>query len=443
MEPDTYYVRGAEGVSISYQVVGDGPVDLVSIPHLSFLPPLDSWWQEPRFSRAVRRLASFSRLILFDRRGIGLSDRVGVHPAEQDLEDISAVMDAVGSERAALLGWTGAGMLAMLFAATHPERCSHLVLYEAFAAALADDSFTLGQTPEAHAAEVEGLVQEWGTVRDVTRTVAPDLGSDQQFQRWWARYERLIMTPRDLRAFIHVFRELDVRPVLSAISVPTLIVHREGSFIPVANARFLADRIDGSTLKILPGAESVAWLGDWDSVADEIEDFIGGKQPRAREDRALATILFTDIVGSTQRAAEVGDRRWRSLLDEHDEITRREIERHGGRFVGSTGDGVLAVFDGPARTIRCARAIGDGVRMLGLEIRAGVHAGEIELRGDNVGGIAVHIGARIAALAEASEVLVSRTVKDLVVGSGLSFVQRGSYVLKGVPDEWQLYAVAD
>ena len=440
VEPETRYVSSTGDVTIAYQVVGDGPVDLISVPHLSFMPPLDAWWEHPRISRAVHRLASFARLILFDRRGTGLSDRVPLHPAEQDVDDIGAVMDAVGSESAAVLGWSGAGMLAMLFAAAHPERCSHLILYEGFAAGIADDSYTLGQTEEAHAAEVESFVKAWGTTRDVSAT-APDLGSDPRFQQWWARYERGLMTPRDFRAFMLLFRQLDVRPVLPSISVPTLILHRESSFIPVENASFLGDRISQSKVKVLPGVESVVWLGDWDSVADEIEDFLAGKQPRAREDRALATIMFTDIVGSTQRAADVGDRHWRSLLDEHDVITRRQIDRHGGRFIDSAGDGVLAIFDGPARSIQCARAIEDSVRALGLEVRAGIHTGEIELRGTNVGGIAVHIGARIAALAGPSEILVSRTVKDLVVGSGLTFTDRGTHALKGVPEEWQLYAV--
>jgi len=433
-------VRSTGDATLAYQVIGDGPIDILSIEHFPFAPPLDYWWEEPRLSRAVRRLASFSRLILYDRRGMGLSDRVGLHSTEDDLDDILAVMEAAGSERAAVIGWTGAGMIAMLFAASHPERCSHLVLYSSFASALGDQDYPMGETPEEHSEEIDRIVGEWGTIRDM-RAFTPAVSGDEPLARWWARMERSMMTPRDLRAQMLVLRTLDVRPVLPAITTPTLIVHREGAVIPVENARYLAEHIAGAKLKILPGNDMVAWLGDWDSIADEIESFIAGERQRARTDRILAAVLFTDIVGSTQRAAQIGDQKWRALLDEHDAITRREVDRHSGRVVEWTGDGALATFDGPVRAIHCAQSIQELVRRIGLEVRAGVHMGEVELRDHDVGGIGVHIGARVAALAGPSEVLVSRTVKDLVVGSGLVFSDRGTHTLKGVPDEWQLFAV--
>jgi class 3 adenylate cyclase/pimeloyl-ACP methyl ester carboxylesterase len=440
MEPETQYVRSTRDATIAYQVVGDGPIDLLNFQHFPFSPPLDHWWEEPLLAHAVRRLASFSRLILYDRRGLGLSDRVGVHSPEEDLDDALAVMDEVGSERAAVVGWTGGGMLAMLLAAAHPERVSHLVLYCSFASALGDEEYPLGLSPEAHAAEMEQLVARWGTWRSV-EPFSPTVSGDDHLKRWWARMERSEMTPRDLRASMLVLRQLDVRPILPSISVPTLILHRESVPIPVENAAYLAERIPGAKVKVLPGNDMVAWLGDWDGLADEIEAFVAGDRRAARTDRVLAAVMFTDIVGSTRRAAEIGDHKWRHLLDEHDAITRHEVERHSGRVVEWTGDGALATFDGPARAIRCAQSIQERVRTIGLEVRAGVHIGEIEVREHDVGGIAVHIGARIAALAGPSEVLVSRTVKDLVVGSGLTFADRGTHPLKGVPDEWQLFAV--
>ena len=433
-------MRSTGDATIAYQVVGDGPVDILSIEHFPFAPPLDSWWEQPLLARAVKRLSSFSRLILYNRRGMGLSDRVGMHSPEEDLDDVLAVMDAVGSERAAVIGWTGAGMIAMLFAASHPERCSHLMLFDSFASSVGDDEYRLGQSPEEHAAEAERLAGRWGTGNALER-FSPNLTGDERLMRWWVRMERSIMTPRDLRAQFVVLRQLDVRPILPSINVPTLVLHREDVVIPAQNARYLAERIPDAKLRILPGNESVAWLGDWDSVADEIESFVAGDQPRTRTDRILAAVLFTDIVGSTQLAAEIGDLKWRRLLDEHDEVTRREVDRHGGRVVEWTGDGALATFDGPVRAIRCAQSIQERVRPIGLEVRAGVHMGEVELRDHDVGGIGVHIGARVAALAGPSEVLVSRTVKDLVVGSGLVFTDRGTHALKGVPDEWQLFAV--
>jgi class 3 adenylate cyclase len=355
------------------------------------------------------------------------------------MDDVVAVLDAVGSEQAVLIGGGDAAMMTTLFAATHPERTSGLVLSGPRVRTTKSDDFPWAFTKEEWNSLRAALVEGWGS--GVSQfAAAPSTLGDETARRFWARLERNSLGPGAVAAMLDVVEAADVRPVLPTIHVPTLILHRTGDQLSrIEQSRYLAEHIPGARLVELPGVDHAGWEGDADPGNDEIEEFITGHRPVREPDRVLATVLFTDIVGSTDRARQLGDRKWGELLDRHDELTRREVDQFGGRYVKSTGDGVLATFDGPARAIRCATTLS---RALPVPIRAGLHTGEVELRGEDVGGIAVHIGARVSALAEAGEVLVSRTVKDLVAGSGIEFVDRGLHTLKGVPDEWQLYAVA-
>jgi class 3 adenylate cyclase len=385
----------------------------------------------------MQRLASFSRLILFDKRETGLSDRVaGIATLEERMDDVRAVMDAVGSEQAAVFGISEGGPMSILFAATYPERTSALVVYGSFP----EFSYWI-PTPEALEQLLTKIEQGWGTC--VTLPMfAPNFVEDAQFRHWWARFERSGASPGAVKALMRMNSEINISHVLPAIRVPTLILHRaEDTAVTVEGSRFMAERIPGAKYVELSGRDHVPMLGDADAILDEIEEFLTGTRLGAETDRALLTVLFTDIVGSTERAAELGDRRWRDLLDSHRTVMRHELARYRGREVATTGDGFLATFDGPARAIRCAIGAREAVRQLGLEIRAGLHTGECELLGEDVGGIAVHIGARVAASARPGEVLVSSTVKDLVAGSGLQFEDRGTRTLKGIPDEWRLFAV--
>jgi class 3 adenylate cyclase len=391
----------------------------------------------PPISRFMQRLASFSRLILFDKRGTGLSDRVaGIATLEERMDDVRAVMDAVGSEQAAVFGISEGGPMSILFAATYPERTSALVVYGSFP----EFSYCF-PTPEALERLLTKIEQGWGTC--VTLPIfAPSFVEDPQFRHWWARFERSGASPGAVKALMRMNSEINISHVLPAIRVPTLILHRaEDTAVAVEGSRFMAERIPGAKYVELSGRDHVPMLGDADAILDEIEEFLTGTRLGAEPDRALLTVLFTDIVGSTERAGELGDRRWRDLLDSHRMVMRHELARYRGREVATTGDGFLATFDGPARAIRCAIGAREAVRQLGLEIRAGLHTGECELLGEDVGGIAVHIGARVAASARSGEVLVSSTVKDLVAGSGLQFEDRGTRILKGIPDEWRLFAV--
>jgi class 3 adenylate cyclase len=391
----------------------------------------------PPISRFMQRLASFSRLILFDKRGTGLSDRVaGIATLEERMDDVRAVMDAVGSEQAAVFGISEGGPMSILFAATYPERTSALVVYGSFP----EFSYCF-PTPEALERLLTKIEQGWGTC--VTLPIfAPSFVEDAQFRHWWARFERSGASPGAVKALMRMNSEINISHVLPAIRVPTLILHRaEDTAVAVEGSRFMAERIPGAKYVELSGRDHVPMLGDADAILDEIEEFLTGTRLGAEPDRALLTVLFTDIVGSTERAGELGDRRWRDLLDSYRMVMRHELARYRGREVATTGDGFLATFDGPARAIRCAIGAREAVRQLGLEIRAGLHTGECELLGEDVGGIAVHIGARVAASARPGEVLVSSTVKDLVAGSELQFQDRGTRTLKGIPDEWRLFAV--
>lgn len=442
MVHDTRYARAADGVSIAYQVIGDGPRDLVWVP--GFVSHLEAIWDEPTAARFLERLASFSRLILFDKRGTGMSDRVAADALpslEQRMSDVLTVCDAAGSERAALIGVSEGAPLSVLFAATYPARTTALVLVGGFARETIAPGHPWGAAPQDVDAFIEEVKQSWGgpVGLDVR---APSRANDQVFRDNWARYLRMGASPAAVVALTEMNASIDVRPALTACRVPTLVIHRTGDrAVPVESGRFLAENIPGAKLIELAGDDHIPWVGDSDAILDEIEEFLTGVRRRPEPDRVLATVLFTDIVGSTQHLADVGDKAWGDLLAAHHRIVRRELVRFGGREMGTTGDGFVATFDGPARGIRCALAIAEAVRRAGLEVRAGLHTGEIELGAEGIHGITVHIGARIGALAAPGEVLVSRTVKDLVAGSGLVFRDAGMHTLKGVPDTWQLYIV--
>jgi pimeloyl-ACP methyl ester carboxylesterase len=438
--PKTQYARSGE-YSIAYQVVGDGDVDLVYMP--GFASNLDVFWEEPRYSRFLQRLASFSRLILIDRLGTGLSDPLPAGEAatlEQRVDDIGAVMDAVGVESAALLGWSEGAMPCLLFAGTYPGRTEALVLYGGMPSVIDRGDFDEGVSEEGFEEFMADSLEIWPD-GGLLRLWAPSAGEDELARDWFERYQRLSASPGQMRALWNALKDTDVRAILPTISAPTLIMHRSGDIlISVGNSRYMAERIPDAKLVEFPGDDHLWWFGDQDAISDEIEEFLTGARHTPEPDRVLATVLFTDIVGSTQRAAELGDRAWRDLLERHGDLVRVQLGRHRGREVKTTGDGFLATFDGPARGITCAREIADGVRDLGIEIRAGLHTGECEVIGDDVGGIAVHTGARVSALAGPGEVLVSQTVKDLVAGSGIEFEDRGAHELKGVPGEWRLFA---
>jgi pimeloyl-ACP methyl ester carboxylesterase len=443
MPPETSYARSGD-VNIAYQVVGDGPLDLVYVP--GWVSNIELMWEEPAMARFLERLASFSRLILFDKRGTGLSDRVSndkLPTLEERMDDVRAVLEAVGSERAALFGHSEGGNMCVLFAATYPERTAALITLGSFARRRdPDDDYPWAPTADDREKTATDVERNWGRLRpkDV-EYYAPSRLGDEQFVRNLEQYFRRAASPGAAAALLRMNSHIDVRDVLPTIRVPTLILHRSGDHdVNVAEGRYLAAKIPGAKFVELPGNDHWISAGNTDEIADEIEEFVTGTRPVPELDRVLATVLFTDIVGSTERAAELGDRRWRELLSTHDAAVRRELDRFRGREVDTAGDGFLASFDGPARAVRCAISAGVAVRDLGVEIRAGVHTGECELDGPKIRGIAVHTGARIASLAGPGEVLVSQTVKDLVSGSGLAFEDRGVHALKGVPGEWRVYA---
>ena len=442
MIPETRYARLGD-LHLAYQVLGDGPPDILLLDQ--WFGHVEAQWDVAPLATLRERLASFGRLIMFDKRGTGLSDPIPTSTLptiEEFMADIPAVLDAVGSDRAAVIANIGGGILAMPFAAAHPDRVSSLILVDCFARFLAAPDFPIGAPPEAigPALEQADASSRRGEMIDL---FAPSVAGDEHVRRAWSRYERQAASPGSTVAIVRLIYESDVRGVLPAIRVPTLVIHRaDAEGFRADHGRYLADHIDGAKYVELPGIDNLIWAGKQDAVVAEIQDFVTGVRPAPESSRVLATILFTDIVDSTGLAAEMGDERWRGLLAEHHRIARRQLDRHGGREVKTVGDGFLATFDGPARAVRCAVAIRDELASLGLRIRAGVHTGEIELQPDDIAGLAVHIGARISAAAGAGEVLVSGTVKDLVVGSGLSFDDRGTRELKGVPGEWRVFAVA-
>jgi pimeloyl-ACP methyl ester carboxylesterase len=439
MSPQTRYAKSGK-VNIAYQVLGQGPLDLVLVP--GWVSNVDIFWEEPSLARFLQRLASFSRLILFDKRGTGQSDRVADMPSlEVRMDDVRAVMDAVGSESAALFGYSEGGPMCALFAATYPDRTRALVMAGSYARRLSAPDYPWGTSDEQFRAFIDQVEHQWGEAVGI-EVRAPSRMNDQQFCNWWGRFQRMSASPSAGTTLARMNAQIDIRGVLSAIRVPTLVLHSVNDrTIDVGASRYLAGRIPGAKLVELRGVDHIPWLSDGDAILDEIEEFLTGVRQTPEVDRVLATILFTDIVGATEKAASLGDRRWHDLLDNHNTVVRRELAGFRGREIDSAGDGFLAAFDGPARAVRCACAISEKVQSLGIEVRAGLHTGECEVMGDKLGGIAVHIGARIAALANAGDVLVSSTVKDLVAGSGLSFKDRGTQALKGVPGDWSLFAV--
>jgi class 3 adenylate cyclase len=439
--PQTQYARlGSD--RLAYQVIGQGPPDLVLT--MGAFSDVDIVWDDPQMALFLRRLAGFSRLIRFDRRGTGASDPLPASPLppwEAYTQELTAVMDATDSQQAALLAaGPQAGPMALFFAGTKPERTTALILADATARYLVDDDYPIGVAPEAVEAMIARAQELWGT-EAFAETYTPDRANDQRFVRWSARMQRAIASPQVVRASLRALLEVDVRPLLPLIHAPTLVLHhRDFRFLSVEHGRYLVEHLPDARLVELAG-ELPLWWDEPDPVMNAIEEFLLGAERGAEPTRVLATVLFTDIVGSTERAAELGDRRWRALLDTHDELAGRLVERWGGRLVKSTGDGVLATFDGPGRAIGCAVALRDELADIGLQIRVGLHIGEVELRGDDVGGIAVHLAARILDTAGPGEIVVSRTVRDLVAGSEVVLQDRGSRRLKGVEGDWQLYGV--
>jgi pimeloyl-ACP methyl ester carboxylesterase len=441
--PPTEYAE-SDGASIAYQVLGNGRIDVVLV--LGFATHVELQWEAPPFARFFERISSFSRLIIFDKRGSGLSDPVIDAPTlEQRVDDVRAVMDAAGSGRAALFGVSEGGPMSVLFAATYPDRVSALVLHGAMGRTTEAPDYPWAAPAEAlREAAAEFIAPYWGRQpAGMLELFAPSLIDDPQMAEFTARMERSAASPAMVQRIFEMFLDIDVRDILSSIHVPTLVLHRHGD--RVVNRRAgeeLAKRIPGARYVELPGIDHLPWAGAAAPVLEEIEEFLTGTRPVPEADRVLATVMFADIVGSTQRAAELGDQRWRELLSVHEAATRRELARFRGREVKTLGDGILATFDGPARGVRCGWAIAEAARALGLEVRIGLHCGEVELVGDDVGGIAVHLAAQVSAVAAPGEVLVSSTVKDLVAGSGIRFTDRGVRGLKGIPDEWRLFATA-
>ncbi len=441
MAAKTQYTRSGD-VHIAYQVVGEGSLDLVYVP--GWISHVELAWEEPTLARFLRRLASFSRLIMFDKRGTGLSDRVPndkLPTLEERIDDLRAVMDAVGSERAAVFGFSEGGNLSALFSATYPERTTALITFGTFAKRIWSPDYPWAPKPKDREQSYELMEREWGNMMDLAHYV-PSKANDTQFLRRLATYFRRSASPGAAVALLRMNTQIDIRHVLPAIRVPALVIHRTGDRdANVEEGRWLAGQIANARFVELPGEDHLPWVGDSDAVVDEIQEFLTGVRSSPESNRVLATVLFTDIVGSTEHAARLGDRAWRDLLDSHHAFVRKELARFRGREIKTVGDAFIATFDGPARAVRCACSIRDVVSQLGIEIRAGLHIGEIELTDGDIGGIAVHIAARVIAAAGPSDVLVSSTVKDLTAGSGIGFVDRGAQLLKGVPDEWRLFAV--
>jgi class 3 adenylate cyclase len=430
-------------VHIAYQVFGGGDIDVILVN--GYTTHVELVWESEPFVRAFERLGSFARVINFDRRGSGLSDPVAAAPTlEERMDDVRAVMDAAGSERAALVGISEGVAMSILFAATYPDRVQALVCCGGMARSTEDDDYPWASPKEALLeAGVELIAPHWGegAMIDVG---APSVADDPDTRAFYARLERASASPGMIGQLAQMFFDIDVRDVVPSVHTPTLVLHRRHDrLVNVRNGRWLAEHLPNARLVEIPGDDHILWYEHPELTLDEIQEFLTGVRYEPEPERALATVVFTDIVDSTRTAAEFGDRRWREVLERHQGTVRAALGNFGGREVKSTGDGFLATFDGPARAIHCARAILDSSEELGIRVRAGVHTGECEVMGDDIGGIAVHIAARVSALAEPREVLVSRTVKDLVAGSGIEFSDRGAHTLKGVPDTWQLYAAAE
>jgi pimeloyl-ACP methyl ester carboxylesterase len=441
MPPRTRYARSGD-LHIAYQVVGDGSLDLVFVP--GWVSNVEECWEQPGLAAILERLATFSRLIQFDKRGTGLADRVAndrLPTLEERMDDVRAVLDAAGSEQTALFGHSEGGSMSVLFAATYPQRTRALVTFGVFARRRRSPDYPWAPSDADREATIEQVEHDWVT-EDLVRPLVPSRADDSAFLAQLATYYRHSASPGAAAQLLRMNTEIDVRAVLPAIRVPTLVLHRtDDRDALVEEGRWIAARIPGASFVELPGGDHVFWVGDTDAVLAEIETFLTGVRPAPEPDRVLATVLFTDVVASTEAAVRLGDRRWREALETHRAEVRSALARWRGEEIDTAGDGFLAIFDGPARGVRCALAIRDGAGLAGLQVRAGVHTGEIERHGGSVTGLAVHIGSRVMAAAGAGEVVASSTVRDLVAGSGIAFADRGTQVLKGVPDEWRLYTV--
>ncbi len=438
--PETRYARSGD-LDIAYQVLGSGPIDLVLAG--GWVTHLEHAWEQPRLAAFYRRLAAFSRLILFDKRGTGLSERFTVDrppSLEERMDDVRAVMDAVGSEQAALLGISEGGAMSVLFAATYPARTRALILYGAYARRIAGPGYAIGPGAQEWEQVIADLEGRWGGPVAL-EMVAPSVAADAAVAAWWAALMRLGATPRTGTELLRMNARIDIRPLLPAVRAPTLVLHRAGDRgIPIAMGRYLAEHIPGARFVELPGDDHQFWAGDAIRIADEIQEFLTGSRPAHRSDRVLATLLFTDIVDSTRRAAGLGDAAWRSVMETHDRIIRDALVQYGGAEINTTGDGFLARFDGPGRAVLAAFAIRGALESIGIQVRAGIHTAEIEIAGDDVRGIGVHLAARVMAQAGPGEIFVTRTVEDLVAGSGIVFEPRGKHRLKGIPGSWDLVA---
>jgi pimeloyl-ACP methyl ester carboxylesterase len=438
--PETRYVKSGD-VHIAYQVIGNGPTDLVFVP--GFVSNVQAVWDFTEHANFLRRLASFCRLIIFDKRGTGMSDRGSqLFSLEQRMADVQAIMDDVGLERAALFGISEGGPMSILFAASYPQRTAGLIVYGSYAKRSWAPDYPFGWKEERWKVVLDNIDRHWGTPEGVNLSMwAPSIMHDEQVSARATAYFRAAASPGAVLAVMNMNREIDVRHVLPSVHVPTLILHRvDERVLDIEHARYLAQHIPQARLVELPGIDHMPWIGDSEAIVQEMEEFLTGARQIPEPERVLATVLFTDIVESTERAAAIGDRKWRELLESYQSVVREQLGRFRGREIDTAGDGFLASFDGPARAIRCAAAVRERSRSLGMEIRAGLHTGECEVMGEKLGGIAVHIGSRVAGKAAPGEIVVSQTVRDLVAGSGLSFAERGAHALKGVPGEWRLYA---
>jgi class 3 adenylate cyclase len=434
MHPRTRYTKSGN-VHLAYQVFGEGPVDFVFVP--GFISQIENYWDEPGFARWLHRLGSFARVVLFDKRGTGLSDRLDELPGmDLRMDDVGVVMDAVEMDHAVVMGISEGGSLAALFAAHHPERCQALVLYGAFA------SFTSWFPTEESLEELfQYIDSDWGSGASIPK-FAPSKADDPAFMQWWGKFERLGATPGDAIQIMRMNSQIEITDVLPTIRVPTLVIHRTYDVtIEVEAGRTLAERIPNAKYVELPGADHLPWVGDTDRITQEIEEFITGSKSAPVIDRVLATVLISDIVESTSKAEALGDERWQDLMTAHNTVLRTELERFQGNEVRFTGDGFLITFDGPARAVHCAMAISRSLEPLGIEVRLGLHTGEVELREGEIHGIAVNMAARIGALARASEILVSRTVKDLIAGSGIALTHHGQHDFKGLAEPMDVYLV--
>ncbi|MBR0873915.1 adenylate/guanylate cyclase domain-containing protein [Bradyrhizobium tropiciagri] len=434
--PETRYAQSGDA-SIAYQVMGDGPVDIILVPglfsHIEFMHEM------PGYTAVLRRLSRFARVVAFDKRGQGLSDRIsGAATLEQRMDDVRAIMDAIGSQRAVLFGFSEGCPMSVLFAATYPARVSHLVLLGSFARSKDRSS------EQEWRARCDEVVQNWGAGETI-KSVAPTQAANAEAIALVAKFERLSSSPGAIRTLLALNREIDVTTILPMLQVPSLVLHRtDDARVPIALGRGVADLIPGAGWREYPGRDHYYWVGENETMLGDIEEFVTGHRDAAQAEleRVLATVLFTDIVDSTRNAAAMGDQRWRRLLDDHDELAQQMVDRHRGHLIKSTGDGILATFDGPGRAVRCALAFGSAARQIGLPVRAGLHTGEIEVRGADIGGIAVHAAARVMSRCGSDEVLVSRVVTDLVAGAGLKFAERGAFELKGLPGKWELFAAS-